>query len=208
MNDILLFMGIAAVLTITPGADMALVAKNALVRGRTGAWYTTLGICLGCAVHASASAVGLSAILAQSAALFETVKLVGAAYLIFIGIQSLKSAMRKDDKAIGSIGAAVPARSLRSFTEGLLTNLLNPKVALFYLTFLPQFIHASDNVLQKSLALAAIHITMGVAWLTVYGWFISRMSRALAGSSMRRKLEAVTGALLIGLGARLALERR
>lgn len=207
MNDILLFTGIAAVLTITPGADMALVAKNALVRGRAGAWYTTLGICLGCAVHAAASAVGLSAILAHSATLFETVKIVGAAYLIFIGIQSLRAAMKKEAPSLagarGSEGAVV-----RSFTEGLLTNILNPKVALFYLTFLPQFIHVGDNVLRKSLALAAIHITMGVAWLTVYGWFISRMSRALAGSSIRRKLEAVTGALLIGLGARLALERR
>ncbi len=208
MTDVLLFGGIAAVLTVTPGADMALVAKNAIARGRAGAWHTTLGICVGCGIHATASALGLSAILATSATAFEAVKMIGALYLIFIGIQSLRSA-RKTDRSIqtSDVGGG-SATSVRSFTEGLLTNILNPKVALFYLTFLPQFIHAGDNVLQKSLLLAAIHIAMGVAWLTAYGWFISRMSRAVAGSSWRKKLEAVTGVLLIGLGARLAFERR
>jgi RhtB (resistance to homoserine/threonine) family protein len=207
MSDIVVFIGIAAVLTITPGADMALVAKNAIARGRMGAWYTTLGICLGCVVHASASAIGLSAILATSATLFETVKLLGAAYLIFIGFQSLRSSLRKSANTVKK-DLGMPARSLRSFTEGLLTNILNPKVALFYLTFLPQFIHAGDNVLQKSLALAGIHIVMGAVWLTGYGWLISRMSRAFGASSIWKRLEAVTGALLIGLGARLAFERR
>jgi RhtB (resistance to homoserine/threonine) family protein len=208
MTDLLLFGGIAAVLTITPGADMALVAKNAIARGRTGAWYTTLGICLGCAAHATASALGLSAILAASAALVETIKIAGAIYLVFIGIQSLRSAIKTNAEAGPARQSAPPARSLRSFTEGMLTNLLNPKVALFYVTFLPQFIHPGDSVVRKSLFLAAIHIAMGLGWLTAYGWFISRMSRALAGSSLRRNLEAVTGALLIGLGTRLAFERR
>lgn len=207
MSDALLFAGIALVLTVTPGADMALVAKNALARGRRAAWLTTLGIAAGCAVHAAASAAGISAILARSAAAFELVKLAGAAYLVYIGMRSLLNAWRGGDPALSS-QAARRELPLRSFLEGLVTNLLNPKVALFYLTFLPQFIRPGGGALRKSLALAAIHILMGLVWLTLYGWFISRMSRALARSSVRRKLEAITGALLVGLGARLAFERR
>src|SRR5439155_8993270 len=96
----------------------------------------------------------------------------------------------------------------RSYVEGLLTNLLNPKVALFYLTFLPQFISPGDPVLQKSLLLAGIHITLGLVWLSVYAYFVSRLSALFSRADMKRRLERVTGALLIALGLRLVWERR
>jgi RhtB (resistance to homoserine/threonine) family protein len=199
------FLGIAALLTITPGADTALVTKNAITRGRRGAFFTTLGICVGCLIHATASSLGLSAILASSAAAFEVVKWMGAGYLIYIGIQGLRG--NKAAEAGPAVLAAVEPHS-QSFSEGLLTNLLNPKVALFYLTFLPQFISPGQPVLRTSLFLASIHVAMGLVWLTVYAAFLDRLGATLLRPRVKRWIEGVTGGLLAGLGVRLALERR
>jgi threonine/homoserine/homoserine lactone efflux protein len=203
----LIFLTIAAVLTITPGADMALVTKNVITRGRSAAFLTTLGICLGCLIHATLSGLGLSAILNRSATLFEVVKLAGAVYLVYIGAMSLRSAIR-GQSAPDAVNDIQPATGMRSFTEGLFTNLLNPKVALFYLTFLPQFIAPGEPVLRKSLFLALIHIGMGLVWLTLFISLLHTLSGVFSRSSIRRKLEAVTGGLLIAFGLKLAIAKR
>jgi len=158
-GSILAFTGIVAILTVLPGADMALVAKVTLLDGRRSAFFTSLGICAGLPVHATASALGLSLILATSAEAFTVVKFAGATYL-----------------------------------------------ALFYLTFLPQFISPGDNVLAKSLLLAGIHAVLGLVWLPLYAYGIDRLGALIRGA--RRWLERLSGAALIGLGVRLALERR
>lgn len=206
----LAFLGIAALLTIIPGADTALVTKNAITRGRTAAFFTTFGICLGCLCHATASALGLSVILRESARLYEWVKLAGAAYLVYIGVRSLWAARSEIDPA-GTVSTPeandVRPGLLRSFSEGLFTNLLNPKVAIFYLTFLPQFIAPGESVLRKSLFLASIHVLMGLAWLCTYSVLLDRMSSVLTRPSVKRKLEALTGAVLVAFGLRLAMER-
>lgn len=209
------FLGIAALLTIIPGADTALVTKNAITRGRTAAFFTTFGICLGCLCHATASALGLSVVLRESARLYEWVKLAGAVYLVYIGVRSLWAASR--DRQISSAKTQSVLREesdarptsfrLRSFSEGLLTNLLNPKVAIFYLTFLPQFIAPGEPVLRTSLFLAGIHISMGLVWLCSYAVLLDRMSSVLTRSSVKRRLEAITGAVLIAFGLRLALDQ-
>jgi threonine/homoserine/homoserine lactone efflux protein len=137
-GSILAFTGIAALLTILPGADMALVAKVTLLDGKRAAFFTSLGICAGLPVHATASALGLSLILATSSEAFTVVKFVGAGYLAYLGIRTIRDSLRPAaDPAV----TAGPARSRRAaFAQGFLSNVLNPKVALFYLTFLPQFI--------------------------------------------------------------------
>ena len=203
-GSILAFTGIAALLTILPGADMALVAKVTLLDGKRAAFFTSLGICAGLPVHATASALGLSLILATSAEAFAVVKFAGAGYLAYLGIRTIRDSLRPiADPRV----TAVPARSRRAaFAQGFLSNVLNPKVALFYLTFLPQFISPGDNVLAKSLLLAAIHAVLGLAWLPLYAYAIDRLGAVIRGA--RRWLERLSGAALIGLGVRLALERR
>ena len=199
---VLAFAGIAALLTILPGADMALVAKVTLQDGRRAAFLTSLGICAGLPFHATASALGLSVILATSATAFTVVKIAGAVYLAYLGVQTIRHAGRPI--AVG------PVRRVRSpgsaLAQGFLSNILNPKVALFYLTFLPQFIGPGDPVLAKSLLLAGIHVAMGLLWLPLYAYALHRLAAMVLGA--RRWLELVSGAALVGLGVRLAFERR
>jgi threonine/homoserine/homoserine lactone efflux protein len=197
------FVGLAALLTILPGSDMALVTRNVLAVGRGRTMGTIVGIASGCIIHATASALGISAILATSATAFNVMKTVGAAYLVWLGLQSIRSAA----------GPASPARDRTSgrtspFLQGFLTNLLNPKVAIFYLTVLPQFVSPGDNVLKRSLLLASIHIALGLVWLTAYAWFVERLGGVLTRPRVKAWLERVTGGVLIALGARLAWERR
>lgn len=219
------FLGIAALLTIIPGADTALVTKNAIARGRTAAFFTTFGICFGCLCHATASALGLSLVLRESARLYGWMKLAGAAYLVYLGGRALWAAAKGQKDSLAEIESGSGSRQppetqhaaflqrqrsarVRSFGEGLFTNLLNPKVAIFYLTFLPQFIAPGESVLRKSLFLAGIHVLMGLIWLCSYAILLDRMSSVLARPSFKRRLEAITGGVLVAFGLRLAMERR
>ena len=208
--SLLAFIPVALLLTLIPGADTALVTRNALAFGMRGARWTILGICTGCLIHATASARGLSAILATSARAYETVKLVGAAYLVWIGVQGILQARGHPERAERVEGSAPEARSRggHPFTQGFLTNILNPKVALFYLTFLPQFIPAGAPVLRTSLLLAMIHNALGFAWLSIYARFVDRLRVALTRPVVKAWLERVTGGALVLLGARLAWSRR
>ncbi|HEV8215030.1 MAG TPA: LysE family translocator [Gemmatimonadaceae bacterium] len=225
---LLAFVGVAALLTVLPGADMALVTRNVLALGRRRTMLTILGIGAGCLIHATASALGISAILATSATAYNVVKTVGAAYLVWLGVQSIRgssAAWQLGSSAARQLGSSAvvggrvaerpssrvaerPSCRAAAFTQGFLTNVLNPKVAIFYLTFLPQFIAPGEPVLTRSLMLASIHIVMGLIWLTAYAWFIDRLGAVLTRPAVKAWLERVTGGLLIALGARLAWERR
>jgi RhtB (resistance to homoserine/threonine) family protein len=201
----LVFVGIVALLTITPGADMAMVARSVFTGGRRAAFATTLGISAGCLVWAFASAVGVAAVLAASQTAYDALRLVGAAYLVWLGIQSLLAARRDDYSATAASGAT---RRSSPFRQGLLTNLFNPKIAVFYSTFLPQFIGPGDPALLISMLLAGVHIALGIAWLSIYAWLLARAVEAFKGSRLRRALDALTGTVLVALGLRLAAERR
>jgi threonine/homoserine/homoserine lactone efflux protein len=160
--------------------------------------------------HATASALGLSVILRESARAYEWVKLAGAIYLVYIGVRSLWTARKNvataENDSVSGTNSDRPG-PFRSFSEGLFTNLLNPKVAIFYLTFLPQFIAPGESVLRKSLFLASIHVLMGLVWLCSYAILLDRMSHVLTRPSVKRKLEAFTGAVLVAFGLRLAMDR-
>ena len=203
-SQLLAFTLIAAALAVTPGADTMLVMKNAVRLGSAAGWATTAGILGGVAIHAVASALGISVIVAQSDALFQLIKGLGAVYLVWLGFQAIRNSWNVPETAqpTGS-GAARGA-----FREGLITNVLNPKVAIFYIAFLPQFIDPADPVLAKSLLLAGIHNALSLIWLgglvLVVAWGKGWIQRP----RVQQTLSQVSGVLLIGLGLRLALEGR
>jgi threonine/homoserine/homoserine lactone efflux protein len=205
--ELIAFALVAAVVTVIPGADMALVARSVLTYGRRAGYVTSIGACTGLWLHALASALGISAILMTSAEVFSWVKLAGAVYLVILGLSSLRRALRRDGRLATS--ATTMAQGTRhAYVQGLLSNLLNPKVAVFYLTLLPQFVRPGDPVLARSLLLASIHVVIGLVWLTLYTYSLGSLASVLSRPRVRRGLEAVTGLVLLGLGARLAYERR
>ncbi len=207
-SQVLAFAIVAAVMTMLPGADTLLVVRNSLRGGRRDGFLTVAGICSGLFVHAILSALGLSLILAHSAAAFMALKFAGACYLALLGFQSIRRGLRgaAAEPPGAEVSPSVPG--LRCFTEGFLTNLLNPKVVVFYLALLPQFISPDDAVLAKSLLLAAVHFVEGILWLGGVAYLVDRSRRFFLRPVLRRWMDAVCGALLIALGIRLALQHR
>ena len=202
-QNVLAFTAIAALVTITPGADTFLVIRNVLRGGRRAGFTTTVGICCGLFVHATLSAVGLSLILLHSATLYTAMKWAGALYLAWLGVRSPRDAFRGGDVAVPSPSGL----HLRApWVEGIANNLLNPKVAVFYLAFLPQFVGPDDAVLAKSLLLAAIHFVEGIVWLCALAFTVERGRALMASTRARRTLEGVAGAVLLGFGLRLATD--
>ena len=208
------FILVAGLLTITPGADMALVMRHALGGGTRPAFFASLGICLGTLTWGAASALGVSVVFARSAFAFAVLKYVGGGYLVYLGARALVSTT-KGAKNAKDAKDAKETTNLRgshgrwkAFAQGLFTNLLNPKVAVFYVTFLPQFVVPDRPVLSQSVFLAAMHVVMGLIWLTIYARFIDRMAAVLLTDRVKRRIEAATGAVLMALGIRLALARR
>jgi len=210
--QILAFAGLAALLTISPGADTMLVIRSVISRGPTAGLLTTAGICSGLFVHASLSAAGLSLILLKSALAFEILKTAGAGYLLYLGFQSIRQAFRKGPGAAGPLKSDLAGNgeksARRAFMEGMLNNILNPKPAVFYLALLPQFIGPADPVFLKSLMLAGIHFVMSIIWLAAISLFFGKMKSFLASPRAQQWLEASSGVILIGLGIRLAMEKR
>ena len=197
------FLAIATVIVVTPGVDMALVTKNALVHGRRAALATAWGVNAGIAVWTVAAALGLAAVVRESAEAFTAIKLAGAVYLVWLGVHSLLAARRGHRvglpaaRALGAGGA---------FRQGLVSNLLNPKIAVFFTSLLPQFVaHPS---LGSLLLLGTLFNAIGFVWLTVYALAAARGRAVLQRPRVRAWLDAVSGVVLVGLGVRLAVERR
>jgi threonine/homoserine/homoserine lactone efflux protein len=202
-----LFLVGSLVITLVPGADMALVTRQVVTRGRRAAQVTVLGNVTGIVVHAVALGAGLSALIVASATAYTTVKLAGAAYLVYLGAQSLRQARRTRRERGAVVAQPVRPRRGSPYLAGLISTVLNPKPALFFLSYLPQFIDRSHSVAPQLALLAGIHIVVGLVWLSLYAWLISRLQAAIARPRVKAAMESVSGAVLVALGVRVALER-
>lgn len=207
-SQVIAFAVVAALMTMLPGADTFLVVRNSLRGGRPDGFPTVAGICSGLFAHALLSALGLSVILAHSATAFTAMKFAGAAYLAWLGIQSIRSGLRGTPDGMPDQAPSSGVPGLRSLSEGFLTNLLNPKVVVFYLALLPQFIDPDDAVLMKSLLLATIHFIEGILWLGFVAWAVDRSRQFFLRPALRRWMDGLCGTILIALGLRLAFQPR
>jgi threonine/homoserine/homoserine lactone efflux protein len=208
IEQLLPFLVGSILVTVVPGPDMALVTRQVLIGGTSLAQRTIFGNLTGLVVHALALAAGLSALLAASAEAYTVVKLAGAAYLVFLGIQTLRSARRDTPTDLDEARPRSVPSPRTAYVQGLVSTVLNPKPALLFLTYLPQFIDASRPVLPQIVFLAAVHILVGLIWMTLYAHLVHRAHRTLTRRDVRRWLESATGIVLIALGLRVALERR
>ncbi len=195
----------ALLLIMMPGPDQVLVTRNALAGGRRGGLLTMLGGALGLSVHATAAAVGLSALLLASSAAFTALKVVGVAYLLWLGVQTWRSARRTRIEPPEEAGAHEEQRWSAYLRQGFLSNALNPKVALFFVTFLPQFLPAdSGSPRGDALMLSAVFAGLYVAWFGGYAVLVDRLGSWLRRPSVRARIERVTGFALVTFAARLA----
>jgi threonine/homoserine/homoserine lactone efflux protein len=192
----LAFLGVAVVVICTPGPDTALTIRNTLFGGRRGGAMTAAGVATGQAVWTVATAAGVAALLAASEPAFLALKLAGAAYLVYLGAQSLVAAVRRRERT-------PVERHGRPFVQGLISNLGNPKMAAFFPALLPQFAESFAGLLLLGFAFCL----MTLAWLTLYALVVARAGDFLRRSRVRRALEAVTGAVLVALGFRVAASR-
>ncbi|EGA67501.1 LysE family translocator [Vibrio brasiliensis] len=194
------------ILTLTPGLDTALVIRNTSRGGIVDGSVTSVGICSGLFVHALFSAVGISALLAQSAELFSFIKMLGAAYLIWLGLSSLKMVLSKQQGLDIKEGSDHSLSVKRSLREGFLSNVLNPKTAVFYLAFLPQFIDPQGSPLLQSLFMAGIHFVIAMCWQCGLAGALTSAKSLLKSPRFMTWMEGTTGAVLVLLGAKLIVE--
>ena len=206
-TQLLAFAGVSLLLAVTPGPDMAVVTKNALAHGRRGVLLTTTGIGLALLIWAAATAIGVSAVLRASSELFFVLKLAGAAYLAYLGIRTLLESRHRPADGDFLAEAPPPAPAHAIFRQGFLSAISNPKLGVFFVTFLPQFVAPGQELLARLLELGLIFAAIGWTWMNVYGLFITRIRDFITAPRVRQWMQRVTGVVLLGFGARLALER-
>jgi threonine/homoserine/homoserine lactone efflux protein len=206
LQNLIAFVAVSAVVICTPGQDTALTIRNTLAGGRRGGVATAAGVALGQALWTLAASAGVVAVLSASEPAFRALKLAGAAYLVYLGAESLLAALRRRtrDAAVRHAASIEPVRALR---QGVISNLGNPKMAVFFASLLPQFAGGETASFLPLLALGLLFCSLTLAWLTLYAFAIDRLRRFLGGP-VRRALDALTGLVLVALGIRLAAEER
>jgi threonine/homoserine/homoserine lactone efflux protein len=203
-ENLLPFIGVAIAVVVIPGPDMALVARNVFRHGRAAGYATSLGICTGILGWAVAAALGIATILATSSVAFTILKLAGAAYLIYLGISTLRSG---NDVRVERPDGSPTLLARQAWVQGLLSSLLNPKLGVFFLTLLPQFIAPGEPAALRALQLALVFDLIGLAWLLLYAAMLAAIGDAVGRSGPRRFIRWISGTVLVALGIRVALER-
>ncbi|GAA3128578.1 LysE family translocator [Streptosporangium carneum] len=217
---LLAFTVVALILTVSPGPDTVIVLRTTVASGRRAGFLAGLGVNLGCYAWGVATALGLTALLAASDAAYTAVRVAGVAYLVWLGARALWNARpgvtaagEREEPALPTTPTPTPTRAgapavraLATMRTGFVTNLLNPKVGIIYMTLLPQFVPAGVPVLPATLLLVTVHNLLGMAWFTLVVLAAHLMRRGLARPSVRRRMERLTGLVFIGFGVRLAVE--
>ncbi len=205
------FVGVAALVICTPGPDTALTIRNTLFGGSRGGVSTAFGVAVGQTIWALATSLGLVALLVASEPVFRAIQYAGAAYLIYLGLQALREAFRRAGPESALATESRPARRLRptaAFRQGLVSDLGNPKMAVFFASLLPQFAPGGGQDFIGLFLLGLVFTAMTFAWLAAYALVVAKAGDVLRRSQVRRVIEALTGGLLLALGLRIAAEQR
>jgi threonine/homoserine/homoserine lactone efflux protein len=202
------FLGVAALVIVTPGPDTALTIRNTLLGGRSSGVATAFGVVTGQAVWALATSVGVAALLVASELAFVALKLLGAAYLIYLGLQALHGAFRKRGMHAPAEVSGGQLAPIAAYRQGVVSNLGNPKMAAFFPSLLPQFAPGGEASFWGLLALGLLFCAMTLVWLTGYAFAVAKAGDLFRRARVRRWIEGVTGAVLVALGLRLATSQR
>lgn len=210
MSSILAFLGVSALVICTPGPDTALTIRNTLLGGRRAGLFTALGISLGQTIWALATSVGLVALLIASEPIFVALKYAGAAYLVWLGLHALWGAILARGEATNDLrpAAGQHLRPVAAVRQGLISNLANPKMAMFFSSLLPQFVPAGETTIGALFLLGVIFSALTFAWLALYAAVVARAGDFMRRARIRRVIEGAMGAVLVALGVRLASESR
>ena len=204
----LTFLGVSILVIVTPGPDTALTIRNSLRGGRLGGIGTALGVSTGQLIWAVATSVGIVAVLLASEPVFRAVRIAGALYLIWLGLHSLRAALWACGSSTVREISGVPLSARAAFVQGIVNNLGNPKMAVFFASVLPQFTAPGQGMGSALVLLGFVFSVMTLAWLTAYAVLIATAGRLLRVSRVQRSIEAVSGVVLVGLGARVAIDAR
>ena len=202
--DLLPFLALSVLLILIPGPDTAMVTKNAVVGGRRSGVFAAIGVSVGLTIWTAAAALGIAALLRASSVAFFTLKVVGAIYLTWVGVQMLRSR----GLAGGEDPAGRASSGVRALRQGLLSDLGNPKIAVFFTSLLPQFVRGHGSAFLPLLFMGVTFAVLTLVWLATYALAVGHASGVLRRPAVRKALDRFTGVVLIGFGVRLALERR
>ncbi|MCM3767710.1 LysE family translocator [Neobacillus niacini] len=204
MDNFYLFVVMSILLIILPGPDTAIATNNTLTVGKAGGFKTVIGTCCALMIHTLAAVVGLSAIIVKSAMLFSVFKYVGAVYLMYLGFKTLWALK---NKKLAEMPVENKYQNKSCFKQGFLTNLLNPKVAVFFLTFLPQFVDAGSDTFVPFLTMGMTYTVLTALWFVFYIYLLNQISAFMKKPRTQAVFEGLTGTVLIGFGVKLALEK-
>ena len=202
------FIGISLLVIVTPGQDTVLTIRNTLLGGRVAGTSTAIGVALGQATWTVAASAGVTALLLASEPAFAAVRLVGTAFLVYVGVQALVAAIRGNGAGPVDPGHSKRLQPTAALRQGLVSNLGNPKMAVFFTSLLPQFVPAGPASFVAMLGLGLVFCCMTLGWLTAYAFAIGRAGDVLGRPRVRRALDGIVGAVLIAFGIRLATQQR